>query len=102
MKTSYFTLLELLIVAAILALISGGVIVAFSDVEDAARENIGKHQATTIRNAMLKFRQDMGYYPKQKRLAYEHLDLTDAEIIAAGEIAKQAWIEDEENFYQLF
>ena len=97
MKKRHFTLLELLTVVAILALISGGVIVAFSDLEDSARANVGQYQTSVIRDAMIKFRKDMGYYPKQKRLAYNFLDLD-----AISAVDKQAWIEDEENFYQLF
>ena len=58
-----FTLLELLIVVAILAIIGGSIFVAYQSTGEMAEENLADQRLAGMRQALLKFRRDMGYFP---------------------------------------
>lgn len=60
-----FTLLELVIVIAILATIAGGVVASMDGVEDQAASQLVRHELATLREAVLAFRRDTGHLPKQ-------------------------------------
>ena len=60
-----FTLLELLVVVAIVALIAGGVIMSFGNTRDDSSLQIVQSEILEIKKAVLQFKQDTGYLPKQ-------------------------------------
>ncbi|MCO5172520.1 MAG: type II secretion system GspH family protein [Planctomycetes bacterium] len=60
-----FTLLELLVVVAILATIAGGVIATLGGVEEEAGRDLTRHQLAELKRAVLRFRADTGHLPKQ-------------------------------------
>lgn len=76
-KKSGFTLLELLVVVSILAVIGGIVIrVISADTLTNAQRNGTLGTLGKVRDALLQFRQDMGYFPGQGPLNGANLDLT--------------------------
>lgn len=64
-KEDGFTLLELLIIVAILAALAGGVIMVLDGAEEDSATKIAKSEMLEIKKALLKFKQDTGYLPKQ-------------------------------------
>lgn len=60
-----FTLLELLVVTLILAIIGGGVILSLNNAEEDASFKIAQNEILEIKKAILQFKQDTGYFPKQ-------------------------------------
>jgi len=60
-----FTLLEMLIVVSILAVLAGSVIVSLGDAGQQATQDLGQHQLSQVREALLRFKRDMGYLPHE-------------------------------------
>ena len=76
-KQSGFTLLELIIVVSILAIIGGIVLrVVSADTLTNAQRDANLGTLGQVRDALLQFRQDMGYFPGQGPLNGANLDLT--------------------------
>lgn len=114
LKQSGFTLLELIIVVSILAIIGGIVLrVVSADTLTNAQRDANLGTLGQVRDALLQFRQDMGYFPGQGPLNGATLDLTlsgfdaSAFLDSAGATAV-AWADlggDNNtliNFWQLF
>lgn len=64
-NASGFTLLELLIVVSLLAVVATTVVVAYQNVDDDAGLNVARHEILQIKDALLNFRRDTGFFPKQ-------------------------------------
>ena len=60
-----FTLLELLVTIALLAIVGGLVISQINLDEDGISSNINAYSMGQVRDALLAFRRDMGYFPGQ-------------------------------------
>lgn len=107
-----FTLLELLIVVAILALVAGVVVMSLEGTQDQAAQQLGQSEILEIKKAILQFKQDTGWLPKQGPFGLT----TDSELgilnpsvdshwppeapaDAAGRIA---WFHSPANFWQLY
>ena len=71
-----FTLIELLVVVAIMALVAGSVVMVYDDVQQKAEQSVARRQLATVREALLRFRVDMGYFPGDGPLAFTSLNLT--------------------------
>jgi len=99
MKQKNFTLLELLIVTAVLALIAGGVVMSVSGIYSDSNENLAKSRASTVYKALVKFKKDTGFYPKQGKLS-----LSNVENPAPFGLSEDPddWFVKENNFNQLF
>lgn len=99
-----FTLIELLVVIAILAVVAGGVIAVYDDAHRRAEEGMAQRQLATLRDALLRFRVDMGYFPGEGPLAVEHLDLRGFHHIGRGndENARVRWAAHPMNFWMLY
>jgi prepilin-type N-terminal cleavage/methylation domain-containing protein len=96
------TLIELLVVVAILATVAGTVLVSQSGVEDRAGQDITRHQLTELREAVLRFRRDTGYLPKQGPYA---LESEGGEVkVPAGQTPADfaAWFHSPANLSQLY
>ena len=63
--TRRLTLIELLVVVTILATLAGAVLVSQGGVEDRALQDLARHELVELRAAILRFRADTGYLPKQ-------------------------------------
>lgn len=64
-KEDGLTILELLIVVAILAALAGGVVMILDGAEEDSSVKIAKSEMLEIKKALVKFKQDTGYLPKQ-------------------------------------
>lgn len=93
-----FTLVEMLAVIAILAVVSGMVVLAVSGVQETATRTVAERQLSTVREAMLRFRNDMGFYPGDGPLAPDQLDLSHI----GGRPRTPAWAVHPMNFWMLF
>ena len=103
----HFTLLELLIVAAILVAIAGIGISNLSGVTDRANDGLVLAEMQTIAKAIRQFKQDTGYYPKTGpfnledksggRVEYDNLP----DEAGSSNTVKERWFNSPANFYQL-
>ena len=59
-----FTLLETIIVVAILAAVAAAVVPMLGEVQDDALLKVTRHEVASLRDACVAFRRDVGYYPK--------------------------------------
>ncbi len=62
---SAFTLLELMIVTAVLSTIAGGAILMVGQTEELAQGQIGLTEMSEVREALIQFKKDTGFLPKQ-------------------------------------
>ncbi|MCH2174427.1 MAG: type II secretion system GspH family protein [Lentisphaeria bacterium] len=92
MNKNRFTLIELLTVAALIALLSGVVIMNFTDSEDFARNNLQTYEIHQVVKAFKAFKKDTGYYPKTGPFAYSSVSCNVNETL----------FDEENNLYQLF
>ena len=99
MKKTYFTLLELVIVTIILALLAGGVVMSASSLYSDSNKTLAQARASTVYKALIKFKKDMGSYPRQNSLALSQLE-NPAPIGLIGDA--DTWFNNENNFNQLF
>lgn len=58
-----FTLLELLLVTAILSVLAGSAVLAMGDTEENARGQIARHEMQQLKQALWQFRRDTGNFP---------------------------------------
>lgn len=92
------TLVELLVVVAILGLVAAMVVVGTGEARERAEEAVSLQQVQRVREAVLRFRSDMGYYPGEGPLAGSQLDLS----AIGGEPRTIEWADHPMNFWQLF
>lgn len=64
-RNSGFTLLELMIVTAVLASIAGSAILMVGQTEESVQGKLAITEACTVREALIQFKKDTGYLPKQ-------------------------------------
>jgi type II secretory pathway pseudopilin PulG len=63
--TGAFTLIEIVLVVAILATLGGLTIASLGEAEAQSTANIAVHELSQVRQAVLRFREDTGFLPKQ-------------------------------------
>tara|TARA_B110000003_G_C16388721_1_gene433483 strand:+ start:26 stop:709 length:684 start_codon:yes stop_codon:yes gene_type:complete len=96
-----FTLLELLVTIALLAIIGGLVISQINLDEDGISSNINAYSMGQVRDALLAFRRDMGYFPAQGPLDANYQKLRWLNGIGVKQ-KKRQWMRHDHNFWQLF
>ena len=92
-----FTLLELIIVVAILATLAGGVVLMVGQTEEITQGQIGLVEMSEIREAIVQFKRDTGYLPKQGPF-----DLTTNGGAVPPPVEGEDWFNSPANFSQLF
>ena len=107
-----FTLLELLVVVAILAIVAGGVIAMMDGAESGATSTVNQTEMLELKQAVLSFQQNTGWLPKQGPFALTtdpvpgFIDPANAlhwpAAAPASSAARQAWFHSPANFYQLY
>lgn len=105
-----FTLIELLVVVGIMALVAGMVVAVYDNVQQRAEQSIARQQLSTVRDALLRFRVDMGYFPGEGPLVPSSLNLEgfryvdgiapDTEV--PGLAVRERWASHPLNFWMLF
>lgn len=100
---SAFTLIELVVVIAIIALVAGSVVAVYDGVQQRAELGVAQRQLATVRDALLRFRVDMGYFPGDGPLAASELNL-DGKTYVDGTTAaaKQKWVAHPLNLWMLY
>ena len=101
-----FTLLELLIVVAVMAVIAGAAIVLLGETETRGEQQLATSEIGELKKALLRFRKDTGYFPTQGPFNLSsraggfvpQANLPD--YVASG--AETAWFDCPANFWQLF
>ncbi len=101
-----FTLLELLIVVAVMAIIAGAAIVLLGQTETRAQQHLVTSEINELKKALLRFREDTGHFPTQGPFNLNsraggfvpQANLPD--YVASG--AETAWFDCPANFWQLF
>jgi prepilin-type N-terminal cleavage/methylation domain-containing protein len=93
-----FTLLELMIVVGVLALVSGFAVLAYTGVREETEYNLAERQVALVRDALVRFRQDMGYYPGEGPLQVGFLNLNNI----GGQARSEDWAAHPMNFWMLF
>lgn len=108
-----FTLLELLVVVGILAIIAGAVIMSYETALPNANLNIARQEILEIKEALLKFRRDTGFFPRQGpfRLVSEGgwvMDGSGGETthlpnyVPATQNEREEWFNSPSNFWLLY
>lgn len=117
--TGAFTLVEIVLVVAILATLAGLIISSLQGAETQATSNIALHELSQVREALLRFQHDTGFLPKcgpfalhptdavgSDPLGRVRLDLPDsklpAEVRALSVADRIAWFVAGENLWQLY
>ena len=107
-----FTLLEILMVVALLSLVGGAIIYSLGNVREKIGERLSDYESSTLYKALKRFHRDTGYYPKQGPFALEspggpgRIDPSDTDhwpaFLADKSAAERtAWFNHPANFYQL-
>ncbi len=89
-----FTLLELLVVVAIIAIIAGAVVSSYEGLADDSRTKMALNNMAEIRSAFQKFRQDMLVLPKEGVIHSTNVTLPAS--------TNASWFDDSSNFHQIF
>jgi len=111
-----FTLLELLVVLAILSIIAGTVVLGLQGLQDQGRSDARKFEMAELRKALLQFRRDSGSndFPKDGRYDCDddpsgestalNTELTNlpSYISSLSPAEKVAWCKSDANFWMLF
>ena len=102
-----FTLLELLLVVAILTVIAGGATLAFEDTEEDVQQRFVRSEMSEVVRALRAFKHDMGAWPRRGLFALTTdggwVDETNADHWPAGVPAtkRRAFLDAPGNLYQL-
>ncbi len=101
-----FTLIELLVVIAIMGLVAGGVVMVYDNVQQRAELSVAQQQLATVREALLRFRVDMGYFPGEGPLSPTALYLEEFRYVDGSETpaaaVRQLWASHPMNLWMLF
>lgn len=100
---SGLTLLELLVVVAILVVLAGVVVVAFDDTGELVEARTVTFEMAEIKKALLRFHRDTGFLPG-KGMSYLYQNDGDVRLRDLPEAAGGAdsWLDCPANFWQLF
>lgn len=107
-----FTLLELLVVIALLAAIAGATVLAYEDVEEQGRVDVTRTMLVELRKALLQFRRDSGTNDFPGQGIYACSDAVDPSLAnpallfppeaGASDADQIAWCQSPANFWMLF
>lgn len=109
-RSAAFTLLELLAVIAILVIVAGAVVFVAADTEEQAADQLVEAEIVEIKKAVLQFKRDTGWLPKQGPFAL----VADGGVIDPSDDnhwplfappagpAREAWFHSPANFWELY
>jgi prepilin-type N-terminal cleavage/methylation domain-containing protein len=104
-----FSLIELLVVVAILSVVAGGLALSYGDgVEDSVAEGLAQRELVEVKRAVLAFRNDTGHLPGQGPFALAPgqgqpslEDPLGAVRLEGGSAAASGWFSSRANLHQL-
>lgn len=92
-----FTLLEMMVVVTILMAVAGGAMMSMADTQEHADAQIARSEIAELRKALLRFRQDTGYFPGQGPFSLE----VDGGLVPNSTVPT-TWFKSPANFWQLY
>jgi len=101
-----FTLIELLVVVSVLAAIAGMTSVALDGYQQDAEEKLTRVEMQRIANAIRRFKEDTGYWPKTGPFSYStnHTDVSTTKPVSSYPMSsyRDDYFNDAANFWWLF
>lgn len=94
-----FTLLELLIVVAILAAVAGTTALVLTNVDTDTHAKMARVEIQAVAKAIRQFKADTGYYPKKGQFAHKD---DGGKVGTAGDLVEKNRLYNPANFDQLF
>lgn len=99
-----FSLLEIVIVLTVIAALAGSVIVSLGESESRVEQGLNTTRIQELREALLRFRKDMGYLPGEGLLAFDAANGVDPSApspVFADDAQWQAWLSAPANVLML-
>lgn len=107
-----FTLIEMILVVAMMATLAGLALATMSDTQDHATAELAKHELNEVRRAVLQFKADTGFFPRRGPFnlvgragpTNEGADglVRPGPLPGANDAERTAWFDAAENLFQLF
>lgn len=103
-----FTLIELIVVVAVLASIAGLAVATLSGTQEQVTRDLALNELSEVRKAILQFKADTGFLPKRGpfNLSGRSGPTTGLVVLSslpgASDTERTAWFDAEENLFQLF
>lgn len=101
-----FTLLELMVVVAILAIMAGTVVLNLDSFQDDAARAVAEREMQELRQALLHFHNDTGYFPKDPNGPFHYDNIPTANlpdyVQALPDTEQRAWFGSPANFWLLY
>jgi prepilin-type N-terminal cleavage/methylation domain-containing protein len=98
-----FTLLEMLVVVFILAVLAGSAMIVYDGIAEDAQIAVAQAEMAELKKALLRFRQDTGYLPRQTTGPFIYENIPDDHFPSSvPEGQRQAWFDSEYNFWLLY
>lgn len=101
-RTRAFTLLELVVVVAILAALVGGIALKMTDTQVEAQNQIALHEMGVLREALQRFYADTGYLPKQGPFDLASRSMQGKVPDPSAALGGVEWFDSPANLLQLF
>lgn len=101
-----FTLLELTVVVAILAIVAGVAVLSLDSFQDDAARAVAEREMQQLRQALLHFHNDTDYFPRDPNgpFHYDNIPTANLPVYVQGlsDAERRAWFDSPANFWLLY